>query len=57
MQERENERLHLAGQIARVFYNFPSLPHAVIEKAHVRNPKDRFPDAGKLLAALPKPSP
>lgn len=28
---------------------------AVIDKALVRNPKDRFPDAGKLLAAIPKP--
>jgi eukaryotic-like serine/threonine-protein kinase len=28
---------------------------AVIDKALVRNPKDRFPDAGKLLASLPKP--
>jgi serine/threonine-protein kinase len=25
---------------------------AVIDKALVRNPKDRFPDAGKLLAAI-----
>jgi hypothetical protein len=25
---------------------------AVIDKAIVRNPKDRFPDAGKLLASL-----
>jgi serine/threonine protein kinase len=30
---------------------------AVIDKALVRNPKDRFPDAGKLLASLPKPRP
>ncbi len=27
----------------------------VIEKALVRNPKNRFPDAGELLASLPKP--
>jgi hypothetical protein len=25
---------------------------AIIDKALVRNPKDRFPDAGKLLAAM-----
>jgi predicted Ser/Thr protein kinase len=30
---------------------------AVIDKALVRNPKDRFPDAGKLQAAIPKPRP
>jgi hypothetical protein len=30
---------------------------AVIDKSLVRNPKDRFPDAGKLLAAIPKPRP
>ena len=30
---------------------------AVIDKALVRNPKDRFPDAGKLLASLPKLKP
>ncbi len=30
---------------------------AAIDKALVRNPKDRFPDAGKLLASLPKPRP
>ena len=30
---------------------------AVIDKALVRNPKDRFPDAGKLLASLPKTRP
>ena len=30
---------------------------AVIDKALVRNPKDRFPDAGKLLTLLPKPRP
>jgi len=29
----------------------------VIDKALVRNPKDRFPDAGKLLASLPNPRP
>lgn len=28
---------------------------AVIDKALLRNPKDRFADAGKLLAALPNP--
>ena len=27
---------------------------AVIDQALVRNPKDRFPDAGKLLGAIPK---
>lgn len=27
---------------------------ATIDKALVRNPKDRFPDAGKLQAAIPK---
>ncbi|MCF7674312.1 MAG: hypothetical protein K9N23_16810 [Akkermansiaceae bacterium] len=27
----------------------------VIDKSLVRNPKNRFPDAGKLLASLPKP--
>jgi hypothetical protein len=27
---------------------------AVIDKALVRNPKDRFPDAGKLQASLPR---
>jgi hypothetical protein len=27
---------------------------AVIDQALVRNPKDRFPDAGKLLAELCK---
>lgn len=27
---------------------------AVIDKALVRNPKDRFPDAGKLLDSLLK---
>ena len=27
---------------------------AVIDKSLVRNPKDRFPDAGKLLASLSK---
>jgi hypothetical protein len=26
----------------------------VIDKALVRNPKNRFPDAGKLLASLPE---
>ncbi len=26
----------------------------VIDKALVRNPKNRLPDAGKLLASLPK---
>jgi hypothetical protein len=34
----------------------PGLPKElsnVIDKALVRNPKDRFPDAGKLLASLP----
>jgi DNA-directed RNA polymerase specialized sigma24 family protein len=30
---------------------------ATIDKALVRNPKARFPDAGKLLAALPNPRP
>jgi len=30
---------------------------SVIDKALIRNPKDRFPDAGKLLASLPKPRP
>ena len=30
---------------------------AVIDKALVRNLKDRSPDAGKLLAAIPKPRP
>jgi len=30
---------------------------AVIDKSLLRNPKDRFPDAGKLLASFPKPSP
>ena len=29
----------------------------VIDKALLRNPKDRFPDAGKLLASLPKSRP
>lgn len=29
----------------------------VIDKALVRNPKDRFQDAGKLLASLPRPRP
>ena len=29
----------------------------VIDKSLVRNPKNRFPDAGKLLASLPKPQP
>ena len=28
---------------------------AVIDKALIRNPKDRLPDAGKLLNSLPKP--
>ena len=28
-----------------------------IDKSLVRNPKDRFPDAGKLLAALSNPRP
>ena len=28
---------------------------ATIDQALVRNPKDRFPDAGKLLSAIPKP--
>jgi hypothetical protein len=28
-----------------------------IDKSIVRNPKDRFPAAGKLLAALSNPSP
>jgi hypothetical protein len=27
---------------------------AVIDQALVRNPKDRFPDAGKLLGAMRK---
>jgi hypothetical protein len=27
---------------------------STIDKALIRNPKDRFPDAGKLLAAIPK---
>ena len=27
----------------------------VIDKALARNPKNRFPDAGKLLASLPQP--
>ncbi len=29
---------------------------AVIDKALVRNPKDRYPDAGKLLGAIRKSS-
>ena len=49
------ESLPLAAKIAREFANIPGLPHSEIERRHktlVRNPKDRFPDAGKLLAAL-----
>jgi serine/threonine-protein kinase len=30
---------------------------ATIDKALVRNPKDRFPDAAKLLTSLSKPRP
>jgi hypothetical protein len=43
-EERVKQLLPLTKELA-----------AVIDKALVRNPKDRFPDAGKLLASLPKP--
>jgi hypothetical protein len=35
---------------------FPTERVSIIDKALVRNPKDRFPDAGKLLASLSKPA-
>jgi len=38
----------------------PELPKEIaitIDKSLVRNPKDRFPDTGKLLASLAKPKP
>lgn len=58
MTEQINELLPLSEKIAREFANIPGLPYTQIANAAqeslARNPKDRYPDAGKFLTALAK---
>ncbi len=54
-EEWVNELLPLAAKIAREFEYIPGLQKktaTIFDKSLLRNPKNRFPDAGKLLAAF-----
>ena len=50
-------RAALLATAAAAGFHASLVSAAVIDKALVRNPKDRFPDARKLLASLPKLKP
>lgn len=53
--ERSGRLCHMEEERVKQLLPLTKELAAVIDKALVRNPKDRFPDAGKLLASLPKP--